>query len=163
MKVMVFDVGGTEIKYSVMDDTMNYYESGSVPTPSDSQEHFSGDDGGDFTVPPQGRGFWHRAEVCLGFSTPSTAWSRAAGPLHHLQHRHAGGPAPCRKRRKGAAARSGSRTTAKPPPSPNCSGVSSRAAATRRCSSSAPAWAAASLSMASWCGAGTLRRGSTAS
>ena len=25
MKVMVFDVGGTEIKYSVMDDTMNYY------------------------------------------------------------------------------------------------------------------------------------------
>ena len=40
MKVMVFDVGGTEIKYSVMDDTMNYYESGSVPTPSDSQEHF---------------------------------------------------------------------------------------------------------------------------
>ena len=40
MKVMVFDVGGTEIKYSVMDDTMNYYESGSVSTPSDSQEHF---------------------------------------------------------------------------------------------------------------------------
>ena len=40
MKVMVFDVGGTEIKYSVMDDAMNYYESGSVPTPSDSQEHF---------------------------------------------------------------------------------------------------------------------------
>ena len=40
MKVMVFDVGGTEIKYSVMDDSMNYYESGSVPTPSDSQEHF---------------------------------------------------------------------------------------------------------------------------
>ena len=40
MKVMVFDVGGTEIKYSVMDDTMNYYESGSVPTPGDSQEHF---------------------------------------------------------------------------------------------------------------------------
>ena len=34
MKVMVFDVGGTEIKYSVMDDAMNYYESGSVPTPS---------------------------------------------------------------------------------------------------------------------------------
>lgn len=40
MKAMVFDVGGTEIKYSVMDDSMNYYESGSVPTPSDSQEHF---------------------------------------------------------------------------------------------------------------------------
>ena len=30
MKVMVFDVGGTEIKYSVMDDTMNYYESAIV-------------------------------------------------------------------------------------------------------------------------------------
>lgn len=40
MKVMIFDVGGTEIKYSVMDDAMNQYESGSVPTPSDSQEHF---------------------------------------------------------------------------------------------------------------------------
>lgn len=40
MKVMIFDVGGTEIKYSVMDDAMNSYESGSVPTPSDSQEHF---------------------------------------------------------------------------------------------------------------------------
>lgn len=40
MKVMIFDVGGTEIKYSVMDDAMNQYESGSVPTPGDSQEHF---------------------------------------------------------------------------------------------------------------------------
>ena len=40
MKVMVFDVGGTEIKYSVMDDQMNRYESGSVPTPSDNQERF---------------------------------------------------------------------------------------------------------------------------
>lgn len=40
MKVMIFDVGGTEIKYSVMDDAMEQYESGSVPTPSDSQEHF---------------------------------------------------------------------------------------------------------------------------
>ena len=40
MKIMVFDVGGTEIKYSVMDDAMNRYESGSIPTPSDSQPHF---------------------------------------------------------------------------------------------------------------------------
>ena len=40
MKVMIFDVGGTEIKYSVMDDAMNRYESGSIPTPSDSQPHF---------------------------------------------------------------------------------------------------------------------------
>ena len=40
MMVMIFDVGGTEIKYSVMDDAMNRYESGSVPTPSDSQPHF---------------------------------------------------------------------------------------------------------------------------
>lgn len=40
MKVMIFDVGGTEIKYSVMDDAMNRYGSGSVPTPSDSQPHF---------------------------------------------------------------------------------------------------------------------------
>ena len=40
MKVMVFDVGGTEIKYSVMDEQMNRFDSGSVPTPQDTQEHF---------------------------------------------------------------------------------------------------------------------------
>ena len=33
MKVMVFDVGGTEIKYSVMDEQMNRFDAGSVPTP----------------------------------------------------------------------------------------------------------------------------------
>ena len=31
MKVMVFDVGGTEIKYSVMDEQMNRFDAGSVP------------------------------------------------------------------------------------------------------------------------------------
>lgn len=40
MKVMVFDVGGTEIKYSVMDEQMNRFDTGSVPTPQDTQEHF---------------------------------------------------------------------------------------------------------------------------
>ena len=40
MKVMVFDVGGTGIKYSVMDEELNRTGTGSVPTPSDSQEHF---------------------------------------------------------------------------------------------------------------------------
>lgn len=40
MKVMVFDVGGTEIKYSVMDEQMNRFDAGSVPTPQDTQEHF---------------------------------------------------------------------------------------------------------------------------
>ena len=33
MKVMVFDVGGTEIKYSVMDEAMRRMHTGSVPTP----------------------------------------------------------------------------------------------------------------------------------
>lgn len=33
MKLMVFDVGGTEIKYSVMDDQLNVSDSGHVPTP----------------------------------------------------------------------------------------------------------------------------------
>lgn len=32
MKVMVFDVGGTEIKYSVMDEGLNRTDAGSVPT-----------------------------------------------------------------------------------------------------------------------------------
>lgn len=40
MKVMVFDVGGTEIKYSVMDEGLNRTDAGSVPTPQDTQEHF---------------------------------------------------------------------------------------------------------------------------
>ena len=40
MKVMVFDIGGTEIKYSVMDEQMNRFSAGSVPTPQDTQEHF---------------------------------------------------------------------------------------------------------------------------
>lgn len=40
MKVMVFDVGGTEIKYSVMDEGLNRSDAGSVPTPQDTQEHF---------------------------------------------------------------------------------------------------------------------------
>lgn len=33
MKLMVFDVGGTEIKYSVMDEALNRYDQGCVPTP----------------------------------------------------------------------------------------------------------------------------------
>jgi len=40
MKVMVFDIGGTEIKYSVMDEQLNRTNAGSVPTPQDTQEHF---------------------------------------------------------------------------------------------------------------------------
>ena len=35
MKVMVFDVGGTEIKYSVMDEQMHRTDTGSVSTPQD--------------------------------------------------------------------------------------------------------------------------------
>ena len=40
MAVMVFDVGGSEIKYCVMDDSLERGHYGSVPTPLDSQEHF---------------------------------------------------------------------------------------------------------------------------
>ena len=40
MKVMVFDIGGTEIKYSVMDEQLNRTNAGSVPTPQDTQAHF---------------------------------------------------------------------------------------------------------------------------
>ncbi len=41
MKLMVFDVGGTEIKYAVMDEQFNTYDKGYVPTPQDTFEHFS--------------------------------------------------------------------------------------------------------------------------
>ena len=40
MKLMVFDVGGTAIKYSVMNDDLVRAESGEVPTPQDTQQHF---------------------------------------------------------------------------------------------------------------------------
>ena len=40
MRWMVFDVGGTEIKYSVMDETLTRYGSGSVPTPMTCQKDF---------------------------------------------------------------------------------------------------------------------------
>ena len=35
MKVMVFDVGGTEIKYSVMDETLSRWDEGAIPWSSD--------------------------------------------------------------------------------------------------------------------------------
>lgn len=40
MKTMVFDVGGTEIKYSLIDEQLQPTHSGAVPTPMDTQEHF---------------------------------------------------------------------------------------------------------------------------
>ena len=40
MRVMVFDVGGTEIKYSVMDEQLHRTNSGAVPTPQDTQAQF---------------------------------------------------------------------------------------------------------------------------
>ena len=40
MKIMAFDVGGTEIKYSVMDEQMHRTDSGAVPTPQDTQAQF---------------------------------------------------------------------------------------------------------------------------
>ena len=36
MKLMVFDVGGTEIKYSVMDEQFHMTDAGSTPTPTES-------------------------------------------------------------------------------------------------------------------------------
>ena len=41
MKLMVFDVGGTEIKYSIIDENLNMENSGYVPTPLDTFEEFS--------------------------------------------------------------------------------------------------------------------------
>ncbi len=41
MKLMVYDVGGTEIKYSLMDEDLNVYDSGFTETPMDSFEHFA--------------------------------------------------------------------------------------------------------------------------
>lgn len=40
MNKLVFDVGGTFIKYAIMDDDANIYEKGEEETPLDSKEHF---------------------------------------------------------------------------------------------------------------------------
>jgi len=40
MKLLTIDVGGTEIKYAVIDDELNFYQKGYVPTPMDSMESF---------------------------------------------------------------------------------------------------------------------------
>ena len=40
LRMRIFDVGGTEIKYSVMDETLVGRDGGSVPTPMTDQEDF---------------------------------------------------------------------------------------------------------------------------
>ena len=40
-KYFTVDVGGTELKWAVMDEELNKYENGYVPTPLDSFEHFA--------------------------------------------------------------------------------------------------------------------------
>lgn len=41
MQLVVFDVGGTEIKYSLMNENLEVFDSGYVPTPMDSFETFA--------------------------------------------------------------------------------------------------------------------------
>lgn len=41
MKLMVFDVGGTEIKHAILDDNFTMTDYGYVPTPMDTFEHFA--------------------------------------------------------------------------------------------------------------------------
>ena len=41
MKLLTFDVGGTEIKYAVTDEEMNFTHKGYVPTPMDTFEQFA--------------------------------------------------------------------------------------------------------------------------
>lgn len=135
MKVMIFDVGGTEIKYSVMDDAMNRYESGSIPTPSDSQPHFLE------TLAQLYRP--HRDEVdgialsLPGFIDAEHGVVRGGGAPSIIYN--IGTPVGPRLAELCGCKRSGSKTTARRLPLPSCSAVRCRGAATRRCSSSAPA------------------------
>ena len=39
MKYLVLDVGGSSIKYALMDEQAQIYERGSTPTPQDTLEH----------------------------------------------------------------------------------------------------------------------------
>lgn len=40
MEYLVFDVGGTAIKYALMNDELEMLEKGNVPTPLDTLENF---------------------------------------------------------------------------------------------------------------------------
>ena len=40
MKLLAFDVGGTEIMYAIVEDAVNISEKGCIPTPADRFEHF---------------------------------------------------------------------------------------------------------------------------
>lgn len=89
MKIMVFDVGGTEIKYSVMDEQMHRTDSGAVPTPQDTQAQFL-DTVYRLYAP-------HKDEVSgiamalPGFVDNRTGYVSNGGAL--LQYRHPGGAA----------------------------------------------------------------------
>ena len=92
MKVMVFDVGGTEIKYSVMDEGLNRTDAGSVPTPQDTQEHFL-DTLYALYAP-------HRDEVSgIAMALPGFVDTHTGFVSNgtSVQHRHAGGAAGARK------------------------------------------------------------------
>ena len=128
MKVMVFDVGGTGIKYSVMDEQLNRTDTGSTPTPADSQEHFLNTlreiylphkdevDGIALSLP----GFIDAEQgVVRGGGAPSLAYNVGTPVGPRLAEAHITalcGPGP-------APAVSGSRMTAKRPPLQSWSGV----------------------------------------
>ena len=155
MKVMVFDVGGTEIKYSVMDEGLNRTDAGSVPTPQDTQKHFLDTLYDLYSL--------HRDEVSgiamalPGFVDTRTGFVSNGGALLYNTGTQVGSWCA-----KDAAVRSRWKMTARPLPLQSCGPVRCRAAATRRCLSSAPVWAAASSPTASWCGASILPPGNTA-
>lgn len=157
MKVMVFDVGGTEIKYSVMDEQLNRADAGSVPTPGDTQEHFLA------TLEALYRP--HAAEVdgiamsLPGFIDAEHGVVRGGGAPSLLYN--IGTPVGPR-----LAQRCGCRVflenDGKAAAIAELQLGALKAAPTGRFSSSAPAWAAVWSSTDSWYGASTAPPGSTA-
>lgn len=156
MKIMVFDIGGTEIKYSVMDEYLNRFDAGSVPTPQDTQEHFL--DALYALYLPHRKEVKGIAAAIPGFVNTETGFLTNGGallyntgtPVGPLIREKCGCPVSLENDGKAAAIaelRAGAL----------------RAAPMRRCSSSAPVWAAASSPTVSWCGAGILQPANTAS
>ena len=158
MKVMVFDVGGTEIKYSVMDEQLNRADAGSVPTPGDTQEHFLATlealyrphaaevDGIAMSLP----GFIDAEHgVVRGGGAPSLLYNIGTPVGPRLAQRCG-----CRVflENDGKAAAIAELQLGRP----------ERLHQRRGLSSSAPAWAAAWSSTDSWYGASTARLGNTA-
>ena len=88
MKIMAFDVGGTEIKYGVIDDELNITEKGYVPTPMDNFESFTAVVSDIYRK--YGQGTEGIAMSLPGFIDSENGYARSGGALRYNAHKAIG-------------------------------------------------------------------------